>query len=232
MFNSKFSKDLLTQYHSGTQTRHALIGEANNALRQAKQAIFNLHRGDTKKARQELDAIHKTFAAMQKVLLKKHEELKLQGAYLAAVEEYLEAELFYQALMDKELPLFKSSLNKREWLHTNDHCRAIDLIIHKGRIGQAYNIGSGVEKNIEEIAQAVLNRLKKSDSLKIYIEDRPGHDRRYLLDTQKIREELGWEPEIEFDRGVDEVVEWYVKNEAWWRPLLGKGFVENYKKVK
>lgn len=136
------------------------------------------------------------------------------------------------AIMNKELPLFKSSANKREWLHTEDHCRAIDLIIRKGRIGEAYNIGSGVEKNIEEISQAVLSRLKKPDSLKIYIEDRPGHDRRYLLDTQKIRQELGWEPKIGFEQGLDEVVRWYVKNEHWWRPLLGKGFVENYKKIK
>jgi dTDP-glucose 4,6-dehydratase len=136
------------------------------------------------------------------------------------------------AIEDEELPLFKSSLNKREWLHTKDHCRAIDLIIRKGRVGEAYNIGSGVEKNIEEIAQAVLNRLKKPNSLKVYIEDRPGHDRRYLLNTQKIRQELGWQPEIDFEQGLDEVVQWYSKNENWWRPLLGKGFVENYKKIK
>lgn len=135
------------------------------------------------------------------------------------------------AIKGEELPLFKSSLNKREWLHTEDHSRAIDLIIHKGRIGQAYNIGSGAEKSIEEIAQAVLSRLKKPDSLKVYIEDRPGHDRRYLLNTQKIQAELGWEPKIEFEKGLDEAVDWYVKNEHWWQPLLGKGYVENYKRV-
>ena len=135
------------------------------------------------------------------------------------------------AIRGEELPLFKSSSNRREWLHAEDHCRAIDLIIRQGRIGEAYNIGSGVEKNIEEIARAVLSRLKKPDSLKVYIEDRPGHDRRYLLNTQKIKEELGWEPKIEFEQGMDEAVNWYVKNERWWRQLLGKGFVENYKRV-
>lgn len=132
---------------------------------------------------------------------------------------------------DKELPLFKSSQNKREWLHTRDHCRAIDLIIHKGKVGEAYNIGSGVEKSIEEIADAVLKRLNKPQTLKTYIEDRPGHDRRYFLDTTKIESELGWKPEVEFEKGMDEIVSWYLKNENWWRPLLGKGFVENYKKV-
>lgn len=135
------------------------------------------------------------------------------------------------AIGDQELPLFKSSANKREWLHTHDHCSAIDLIIHKGKIGEAYNIGSGVEKSIEEIADGVLARLGKPQTLKTYIEDRPGHDRRYLLDTTKIRTELGWKPEIDFEAGLDEVVEWYKKNEDWWKPLIGKGYVENYQKV-
>lgn len=135
------------------------------------------------------------------------------------------------AIQDQELPLFKSSHNRREWLHTLDHCKAIDLIIKKGKVGEAYNIGSGVEKSIEDIAQAVLKRLNKPESLKVYVEDRPGHDRRYLLDTTKIKTELGWQPEIEFEAGIDEVVDWYVKNEKWWRPLLGKGFVENYNKI-
>lgn len=135
------------------------------------------------------------------------------------------------ALEDKELPLFRSSQNKREWLHTKDHCNAIDLIIHKGKIGEAYNIGSGVEKSIEDIATAVLKRLNKPETLKTYVEDRPGHDRRYLLDLAKIKNELGWQPEIDFEEGMDQVVRWYVDNEKWWRPLLGKGFVENYAKV-
>jgi len=136
------------------------------------------------------------------------------------------------AIDNKELPLFKSSKNKREWLHVQDHCKAIDMIIEKGKIGEAYNIGSGIEKNIEEISEAILTRLNKPDSLKTYIEDRPGHDRRYLLDITKIKEELGWQPEIDFEKGMDELVDWYVKNEKWWRPLIGKGFVENYKKLK
>jgi dTDP-glucose 4,6-dehydratase len=135
------------------------------------------------------------------------------------------------ALNDQSLPLFKSSNNKREWLHTEDHCRAIDLIIHKGKVGEAYNIGSGIEKSIEEIADAVLSRLEKTATLKTYVEDRPGHDRRYLLDISKIKKELGWQPEINFEKGLDEVVDWYIKNEWWWKPLLGKGYAENYKKV-
>ena len=135
------------------------------------------------------------------------------------------------AIQDKKLPLFKSSQNRREWLHTDDHARAIDLIIKKGKDGEAYNIGSGLEKTVEEIAEAVLKRLNKSLDFKEYMEDRPGHDRRYLLDITKIKNELGWVPEIDFEKGMDEVVDWYIKNEKWWQPLLGKGFVENYEKI-
>lgn len=136
------------------------------------------------------------------------------------------------AIDNKKLPLFKSSQNKREWLHTEDHCRAIDVIIKKGKIGQSYNIGSGIEKSIEEVAEAVLSRLQKPKSFKTYVEDRPGHDRRYLLDITKIQKKLGWKPQIKFEKGLDDTVNWYLKNERWWRPLIGKGFVENYRKVK
>lgn len=135
------------------------------------------------------------------------------------------------ALDDEELPLFRSSHNKREWLHTLDHCRAIDTIIRQGKVGEAYNIGSGVEKSVEEIAAAVLKRLGKPESLKTYIEDRLGHDRRYLLEMNKIKKELGWQAEIDFEQGMDETVEWYIGHEKWWRPLKGKGFVEHYEKI-
>src|ERR671934_1362503 len=96
------------------------------------------------------------------------------------------------ALDDKPLPLYASTANTREWLHVLDHCRAIELVLERGRPGETYNVGSGIEKSIEEIADAVLEHTGKPDSLKTIVPDRPGHDRRYLLDSTKIREELGW----------------------------------------
>jgi dTDP-glucose 4,6-dehydratase len=126
------------------------------------------------------------------------------------------------AIDDLPLPLYRSSANRREWLYVTDHCQAIDLIIKKGTIGELYNIGSGVEQSVEQITDRVLDILGKPQSLKTYVPDRPGHDRRYLLNSAKIRRELGWKPEVDFDEGMRRTVEWYTTNEAWWRPLKAR----------
>ena len=121
------------------------------------------------------------------------------------------------ALEGKPLPLFKSSQNRREWIHVDDHSRAIDLILHRGRIGEDYNVGTLTEKSVEDIADAVLMHLEKSSALKTYVPDRLQHDRRYVLDPTKIQEELGWAPEVPFDRGIRETVFWYRDNPEWWQ---------------
>ena len=123
------------------------------------------------------------------------------------------------ALDDNPLPLYASTKNRREWLHVLDHCRAIERVLTDGKIGETYNVGSGVEKSIEEIADAVLELTGKPDSLKTIVPDRPGHDRRYLLDSTKLREELGWRDEIAFADGLAETVRWYEANRVWWEPL-------------
>jgi dTDP-glucose 4,6-dehydratase len=130
------------------------------------------------------------------------------------------------ALDDVDLPLYTSTQNRREWLHVRDHCRAIELVLDRGRVGETYNVGSGVEKSIEEIADAVLELTGKPASLKSIVPDRPGHDRRYLLDSSKLRRELGWEPEIEFGAGMRETVEWYAAQRAWWEPLKERALVQ------
>jgi dTDP-glucose 4,6-dehydratase len=126
------------------------------------------------------------------------------------------------ALNDEPLPMYASTQNRREWIHAIDHCRAIDLVLHDGRIGETYHVGTGVERSIEEIADVVLRELDKPDSLKKIVPDRPGHDRRYALDWSKIRAELGWTPSIDFEQGLRETVEWYAANRSWWEPLLDR----------
>ena len=126
------------------------------------------------------------------------------------------------ALDDRPLPMYASTQNRREWLHVDDHCRAIELAILRGRPGETYNVGSGLEASIEQIADSVLSLLEKPASLKTIVPDRPGHDRRYLLDSTKIRRELGWAPSIEFESGLRETVRWYVERREWWEPLRGR----------
>ena len=129
------------------------------------------------------------------------------------------------ALDDRPLPLYASTQNKREWLHVLDHCRAIELVLERGEPGETYNVGSGVERSIEEVANAVLELTGKDASLKTIVPDRPGHDRRYLLDSSKIRA-LGWSEEIGWDQGIAETVRWYAENRDWWEPLRDRAPVD------
>jgi dTDP-glucose 4,6-dehydratase len=123
------------------------------------------------------------------------------------------------ALQDEPLPMYASTQNRREWIHAVDHCRAIDLILESGRVGETYHVGTGVERSVEEIADTILGHLGKPASLKTIVPDRPGHDRRYVLDWSKIKAELGWEPTVEWDKGIAETIDWYADNAAWWKPL-------------
>lgn len=131
------------------------------------------------------------------------------------------------ALDDKALPLYASTQNRREWIHAIDHARAIEMVLQRGRVGETYHVGTGVEKSIEEIADLVLAGLSKPSSLKTIVPDRPSHDKRYLLDSSKIRNELGWRPSIEFDEGIADTIEWYKNNRKWWEPLKAKAPVTN-----
>ena len=130
------------------------------------------------------------------------------------------------ALDDEPLPMYASTQNKREWLHVLDHCEAIDVVLHEGRAGETYNVGSAVEATIEEIADRVLELTGKPESLKTIVPDRPGHDRRYLLDASKIATELGWTPSHGFDDGLAETVAWYAANRDWWEPLKARALVQ------
>jgi dTDP-glucose 4,6-dehydratase len=126
------------------------------------------------------------------------------------------------ALDDEPLTLYASTENRREWLHVLDHCRAVEAVLERGVLGETYHVGSGVEASIEEIADLVLGELEKPATLKTIVPDRPGHDRRYLLNSSKIERELGWRPEIPFAAGLAETVRWYAEHRDWWQPLVGR----------
>jgi len=119
------------------------------------------------------------------------------------------------AMQDKPLPLYGDGLNVRDWLHVLDHCRAIDLVIGKGRAGEVYNIGGDNEKKNIEITRLILDRLGKKESLIRHVTDRLGHDRRYAIDAGKIRRELGWAPVYIFEKGIEETIRWYQEHASW-----------------
>jgi len=120
------------------------------------------------------------------------------------------------AYKSKPLPVYGQGTNVRDWIHVEDHCRAIDLVLHNGKIGEVYNIGSNNEVSNITIVKSILSILGKDESLIEYVEDRKGHDFRYAIDFTKIKTELGFEPKYEFDSGLKETVEWYLENTDWW----------------
>jgi len=125
-----------------------------------------------------------------------------------------------RALAGKELPIYGDGLQVRDWLYVKDHCRAIDLILHKGRPGEVYNIGGNNEKTNLSVVKLILKILGKSENLIKHIADRPGHDRRYAIEAMKVQQELGWKPLYTFEKGLTETINWYIENREWWEALL------------
>lgn len=132
--------------------------------------------------------------------------------------------LFITNLMeDQPVPVYGDGQNVRDWLHVEDHCRAIDRVLHKGKPGEVYNIGGHNEKTNLEITRLILEKLGKPESLIRFVQDRPGHDKRYAIDPEKMTNELGWEPSYTFETGIEQTIQWYLANETWWRPLKQRG---------
>lgn len=134
------------------------------------------------------------------------------------------------ALEGKELPIYGDGQNIRDWLHVKDHCAAIDLVIHKGRPGEVYNIGGHNERTNNEIVHLIVEKLGVSKDLIKYVADRPGHDRRYAIDPTKIMTELGWKPQYTFERGIVETIQWYIDNQEWWKNIKSGEYMNYYQK--
>ena len=134
------------------------------------------------------------------------------------------------ALEGKELPIYGDGENIRDWLHVIDHCSAIDLVIHKGRPGEVYNVGGHNEKTNNEIVNIIVEKLGVSKSLIKYVEDRLGHDRRYAIDPTKIETELGWKPKYTFEIGIEETIQWYLDHQQWWKNIKTGEYLKYYEK--
>jgi dTDP-glucose 4,6-dehydratase len=134
------------------------------------------------------------------------------------------------ALEGKELPIYGDGQNIRDWLHVKDHCAAIDLVIHKGKPGEVYNIGGHNERTNNEIVHLIVEKLGVSKSLIKYVSDRPGHDRRYAINSTKIMTELGWKPQYTFEKGIEETIQWYINNQDWWKRIKSGEYMAYYQK--
>ena len=132
------------------------------------------------------------------------------------------------ALADKPLPVYGEGLNVRDWLYVEDHCRAIELILENGRVGEVYNVGGHHEKQNIEVVKTILHALGKSEELIAFVKDRPGHDRRYAIDPSKIHRELGWLPQTSFEDGIQTTVEWYLQNRSWWEHIRSGDYRRYY----
>jgi len=137
--------------------------------------------------------------------------------------------MIINALNDKELPVYGDGLNVRDWLHVEDHCQAIDLVLHNGRDGEVYNVGGNNERTNIEIVKTILKALDKPESLIKYVKDRPGHDRRYAIDATKLRTELGWTPKYTFETGIKQTIQWYLDNKDWWENIISGEYQDYFK---
>ncbi len=136
-----------------------------------------------------------------------------------------------RALNDELLPVYGNGENVRDWLYVGDHCTAIDLILHKGKAGEVYNIGGHNEKTNLEVVKTIIKELEKPESLITFVKDRAGHDMRYAIDPSKTRRELGWEPTILFDEGIKMTIKWYLDNRSWWENIISGDYIAYYEKI-
>ena len=139
--------------------------------------------------------------------------------------------MIINALHDKPLPVYGDGLNVRDWLYVEDHCRAIDLILQKGKVGEIYNVGGHNEMRNFDIVKLICKELGKSESLITHVTDRKGHDRRYAIDPTKIHNELGWLPETKFADGIKKTIKWYLENQEWWENIVNGEYQKYYEKM-
>ena len=139
--------------------------------------------------------------------------------------------MIINALHDKPLPVYGTGENVRDWLYVEDHCKAIDLILRKGRVGEVYNIGGHNEMRNIDIVRMIVKALDKSEALITFVADRKGHDQRYAIDPTKIHNELGWLPETGFEDGIGKTIAWYLEHRAWWEEIISGEYQEYYRKM-
>jgi len=137
----------------------------------------------------------------------------------------------HRNIINKQLPVYGAGLNVRDWLYVEDHCKAIDMVLRRGCVGEVYNVGGHNEMRNIDIVRLICRNLGKSEELITYVTDRKGHDLRYAIDPSKIRDELGWQPETRFEYGIQKTIAWYLENKGWWEEIVSGEYRDYYERM-
>jgi dTDP-glucose 4,6-dehydratase len=136
--------------------------------------------------------------------------------------------MIINAIKNKKLPVYGDGLNIRDWIYVTDHNRAVELVLEKGKSGEVYNIGANTEMKNIDIVKLILKKINKPENLIEFVKDRPGHDRRYAINSEKIRNEIGWQPVFEFGKALEDTINWYINNKTWWERIISGDYLQYY----
>jgi dTDP-glucose 4,6-dehydratase len=220
-----FSKQHIRFVHISTDEVYGSLGETGAFIEETPLAPNSPYSASKSAADMLVRAYHRTYG-LPTVITRCSNNF---GPY--QFPEKLIPLMISNAIEDKELPIYGDGMHVRDWIYVEDHCRALDVVLHHGREGEVYNIGGRSERANLVVAQTILDRLGKPHSLIRFVTDRPGHDRRYAIDFSKIERELGWKPSISFEEGISRTVEWYLTHREWWKKIKTREYLDYYKRM-
>jgi dTDP-glucose 4,6-dehydratase len=220
-----FSKQHIRFVHISTDEVYGSLGETGAFIEETPLAPNSPYSASKSAADMLVRAYHRTYG-LPTVITRCSNNF---GPY--QFPEKLIPLMISNAIEDKELPIYGDGMHVRDWIYVEDHCRALDVVLHHGREGEVYNIGGRSERANLVVAQTILERLGKPHSLIRFVTDRPGHDRRYAIDFSKIERELGWKPSISFEEGISRTVEWYLTHREWWKKIKTREYLDYYKRM-
>jgi len=220
-----FSKQHIRFVHISTDEVYGSLGETGAFTEETPLAPNSPYSASKSAADMLVRAYHRTYG-LPTVITRCSNNF---GPY--QFPEKLIPLMISNAIEDKELPIYGDGMHVRDWIYVEDHCRALDVVLHHGREGEVYNIGGRSERANLVVAQTILDRLGKPHSLIRFVTDRPGHDRRYAIDFSKIERELGWKPSIFFEEGISRTVEWYLTHREWWKKIKTREYLDYYKRM-
>ena len=220
-----FSKQHIRFVHISTDEVYGSLGETGAFTEETPLAPNSPYSASKSAADMLVRAYHRTYG-LPTVITRCSNNF---GPY--QFPEKLIPLMISNAIEDKELPIYGDGMHVRDWIYVEDHCRALDVVLHHGREGEVYNIGGRSERANLVVAQTILDRLGKPHSLIRFVTDRLGHDRRYAIDFSKIERELGWKPSISFEEGISRTVEWYLTHREWWKKIKTREYLDYYKRM-